>query len=260
MKKTILSHFYNEEYLLPWWLKHHKRFFDHGIMIDYNSTDKSCSIIKDICPTWDIVKTRNQYFDSEVIDREVEYYESLVDGWRVCLNTTEFLVGDYRYLDVISNMPQCQILLGNMIFVDTEKSKLDFNAPLYNQITNGFIEDVNGIYHLGIGSRAFRSMHNFAINYPPQGGRHFHGPSNVKNLIIFYYGYLLGVNKMLHRKTQIQNNMSAHEYSRFPQGHPNIVNKSLFIDRITRHQLPKCSDMTTEIQRLIKLQDRFICK
>ena len=75
MKKTIVSHFYNEEYLLPWWLSHHKNHFDYGIMIDYNSTDKSKEIIEEICPHWKIVKTKNEYFDSDIIDREVEEYE-----------------------------------------------------------------------------------------------------------------------------------------------------------------------------------------
>ena len=55
MRKTVVTHFFNEEYLLPWWLEHHKKYFDHGVMIDYNSTDSSVEIIKKICPTWTIV-------------------------------------------------------------------------------------------------------------------------------------------------------------------------------------------------------------
>ena len=62
MNKTVLTHFYNEEYLLPWWLDHHKKYFDHGILIDYASTDKSVEIIKEICPTWTEVKSKNEFF------------------------------------------------------------------------------------------------------------------------------------------------------------------------------------------------------
>ena len=69
---TIISHFYNEEYLLPWWLNHHKDMFDHGIMIDYDSTDNSVEIIKSICPKWTIVKSRNRFFQAKDIDSEVE--------------------------------------------------------------------------------------------------------------------------------------------------------------------------------------------
>ncbi|MBJ3789276.1 glycosyltransferase family 2 protein, partial [Bacillus sp. OA1] len=46
MKKTIISHFYNEEYLLPWWLMHHTKIFDHGILINRGSTDRSVEICK----------------------------------------------------------------------------------------------------------------------------------------------------------------------------------------------------------------------
>jgi len=35
----LFSHIYNEEYLLPFWLKHHKKIFDHGVIIDNFSTD-----------------------------------------------------------------------------------------------------------------------------------------------------------------------------------------------------------------------------
>ena len=67
--KTVISHFYNEEYLLPFWLKHHKKYFDHGILINYHSTDKSVEIIKEICPDWEIINTEYEEFlkgDNEV--------------------------------------------------------------------------------------------------------------------------------------------------------------------------------------------------
>ena len=43
---TVISHFYNEEYLLPWWLAHHTKLFDHGILINKGSTDRSVEICK----------------------------------------------------------------------------------------------------------------------------------------------------------------------------------------------------------------------
>ncbi len=41
LKTTLVSHIFNEEYLIPFWLNHHKTMFDQIIIIDYNSTDKS---------------------------------------------------------------------------------------------------------------------------------------------------------------------------------------------------------------------------
>ncbi|MCA3390648.1 MAG: glycosyltransferase family 2 protein, partial [Roseomonas sp.] len=39
--RSVICHFFNEAYLLPWWLKHHVPIFDHGVMIDHGSTDGS---------------------------------------------------------------------------------------------------------------------------------------------------------------------------------------------------------------------------
>jgi len=45
IKTTLLTNVFNEEYLLPFFLHHHKKMFDEIIVIDYNSTDKSIGIV-----------------------------------------------------------------------------------------------------------------------------------------------------------------------------------------------------------------------
>lgn len=91
LKKTVISHFYNEEYLLPWWLEHHRRMFDHGIMIDYRSTDESRRIIETYVPDWQILDSRNDEFSAVECDKEVMSIEQSLIGWKIALNTTEFL-------------------------------------------------------------------------------------------------------------------------------------------------------------------------
>ena len=71
MKLTLISHIYNEEYLLPFWLNYHKNIFDYGIIINYDSTDKSLAIIKEICPEWSIINSRNKYYIPHEVDNEV---------------------------------------------------------------------------------------------------------------------------------------------------------------------------------------------
>ena len=97
--KTIISHFYNEEYLLPWWLEHHRKYFDDGIMINYGSTDNSVNIIKEYCPNWKVIDSRNSSFSASSVDEEVMDIESNISGWKIALNTTEFLIGDYNSLN-----------------------------------------------------------------------------------------------------------------------------------------------------------------
>ena len=79
MASTVISHIFNEEYILPWWLEHHKKIFDHGIIIDYASTDRSLEIIKEICPTWEVVQSKNAEFNAMAVDVEVLEYERKIE-------------------------------------------------------------------------------------------------------------------------------------------------------------------------------------
>jgi hypothetical protein len=96
VKLTVITHFYNEEYLLPWWLKFHREVFDDGILIDHGSTDRSREIIAELCPDWRVVDTKLEWFDPVANDLEVNQYEREAPGWKIALNITEFLCGDVR--------------------------------------------------------------------------------------------------------------------------------------------------------------------
>ena len=45
-KRVVISHFFNEAYLLPWWLKHHREMFDHGV-------ESAAAVIRNRHPTAD---------------------------------------------------------------------------------------------------------------------------------------------------------------------------------------------------------------
>lgn len=103
MKLTLISHIYNEEYLLPFWLNYHKNIFDYGIIINYDSTDKSLAIIKEICPEWSIINSRNKYYIPHEVDNEVMDIEKKIDGYKICLNVTEYLFCDGNIKDFLIN-------------------------------------------------------------------------------------------------------------------------------------------------------------
>ena len=93
MSINLISHVYNESYLLPSWIKHHREMFDSAIIIDYASTDETIEVIKKFAPsTWRVVRSRNSEFDAGECDREVMEFEKSLTGWKIALNTTEFLV------------------------------------------------------------------------------------------------------------------------------------------------------------------------
>ncbi|NBD17283.1 MAG: glycosyltransferase family 2 protein [Cyanobacteria bacterium] len=92
MKLTLISHFYNEEFLLPYWLSYHSKIFDHGILVNYRSTDDSVQIIRELTPDWEIRESRNYDWDFIDADQELMEIEREIDGWKIILNTTEFIL------------------------------------------------------------------------------------------------------------------------------------------------------------------------
>ena len=91
---TIITHIYNEEFLLPFWIKHHLENFKDGIVIDFDSSDRSLEIVKELAPHWTIIQSPLKYFEAEPLDRFIEMIESTISGIRICLNVTEFFIGD----------------------------------------------------------------------------------------------------------------------------------------------------------------------
>lgn len=251
--KTVVCHFYNEEHLLPWWLNHHKHIFDHGIMIDYNSEDRSRDIIKEICPSWEIRPTRNENFDSIPVDQEVMDIEKVLDGWRMALNVTEFLYGN---TDHLKDLPDpTQYLIGNYVFVDMDNPDqgqitLDHSLPLHQQRYWGYDDFSNTGISVGKGGmgRMHRSIHNYPVIY--EGGRHF-GKNVAKSfddLVIFYYGYADSSEAGIKRKTQIQTKMSDSERGQNAGQH--VTDANGFIDRtVERRQHSR--DLRPELEVIL---------
>ena len=143
-KITLISHFYNEETLLPYWIKHHKVIFDHAVLINHGSTDSSVDIIKSMAPEWEIINSTLHEFDALITDFEVQKVEERTIGWKVCLNTTEFLIGPvketiehYERLGVKSIYPRA------MIMVDAEPGKkLSPDLSLIEQKSSGIPDNI----------------------------------------------------------------------------------------------------------------------
>ena len=237
MYKTIISHFYNEEYILPWWLEHHKKYFNHGIMINYTSTDNSVSIIKQICPDWTIINSRNEFFDAKLIDDEVSDIESAVSGWKTCLNTTEFLVGDFSLLN---NTPNQEITMPCFIMVDAEPEVL----PSYDK---SLIEQkYYGIHYHGRDplARRPRLIHNKTrVDYPL--GRHY--PDFITDkLKVLWYGWSPFNKRTLDRKLQIQNRIPDTDKAR-GFGTQHIADEETLNQIFRRDYFPFAVNLKSEI-------------
>jgi hypothetical protein len=249
MKKTILCHFYNEEWMLPWFLNHHKQIFDHGVMIDYHSTDRSREIIKEICPTWDIVTSRNTDFQADNIDTEVNDIERDIEGWKICLNVTEQLIGDYR---VMSDNGPGEIYIPSIFMVDVEYRDRVANPdfPLYEQYYHGFSFRDSDRDFL---ERRSRRLHSTMVPYPTNStiecmapGRHYNMYSDV-DLAILYYGWCPFDQGQLARKLQIQTQIPLID-RQLNRGFHHITNKETLTYRLEKEFITRSRDITKEIE------------
>lgn len=141
-KKTVIAHFYNESYFLPFWLKHHYKLFDHGILINHGSTDNSVEIIKNIAPTWEIMDSSVRDFDPYETDFEVQKIEEKTKGWKIALNITEFIWGDLDQLVALGERKKINAFsLQGWIMIDHDpKNVIKLNKGLVQQKPFGIKE------------------------------------------------------------------------------------------------------------------------
>lgn len=199
MSRTVIAHFYNEEFLLPWWLEHHKKIFDFGVMIDYASTDRSVEIIEKICPNWVIIPSRNQHFDHDIVEDETNDIQSQVTGWRMVLNVTEFLLGDYDAL--FSNEPGevFKLIPSYSLFDWNPQGTIDPDRPLWDQFR----------YGLGEPFRDARALHNYYYHMPP--GRHFKIKGEKHPGVMLHFANCMSSPEMMLRRLQVQYRQSDKE-------------------------------------------------
>jgi len=201
MKTTLLTNIFNEEYLLPFWLHHHKNMFDEIIIIDYRSTDKSVEICKSICPECKIITTRNEFFDARQIDIEFMDIENSIEGIKMVLNTTEFLFCQTSVKDVFSdNINPISYSISTVSPYSLNTYNINNNYELFSNLLNSDV-----VYH---DDRFTRQLHNF-----PNGcysiGRHssYNHCITTNKAFLVWFGYYPMNTHLLKRKLQIQQNI-----------------------------------------------------
>lgn len=200
MDITCIIHIYNEEYLLPFWLTYHKDIFAHGIIIDYQSTDRSVEICKNICPHWEIRQSANHSFGACAVDREVQDIEKTIDGFKIVLNVTEY------FIPINASLTTCDkqhTALKMHVYAPYSLPESEFYPKDLKEFFNSMAnEDVR--FHIAH-DRGYRIIHNH-----PEGkynfGRHFShlNPVHTDDYLIIWTGFYPMNEKMLARKLQIK--------------------------------------------------------
>lgn len=215
--KLCVTHFYNEELLLPFWLEHHKDIFDHVVLIDHHSTDRSVEIIKEICPTWEIRQTRNAEFNAINTDFEVMSVESEYEAdWKIALTTTEFLVvNDLARIEAfLLDSTDCQAVLPGSIMIDKERKPPEAGVSLIEQYPFGMWEDEICYEcippNLNLMGAPYRSrvIHNALVGAYAPGRHKSFLPRKISvdrsEAYIAWFGFAPAAESYLQRKIQIK--------------------------------------------------------
>jgi len=194
----LFSSFYNEEYLLPWWLEHHKKIFEHGVLVNYFSTDKSVEIIKKICPTWEIRDTKNRNWDFSDNDREWMEAEREFKGYKMVLTTTEFLMG---VPELKTKLTAFAIPMLRMVDVEP-KNRPTYDRPLVEQKHFGFVDK---------SANRYRFLHNY-YNGNYGVGRHSTKHKVIKSSEwIYKYVFSPWTDEFIERKLRMGDYMSSED-------------------------------------------------
>jgi hypothetical protein len=199
-KTTCLIHIYNEEYLLPFWLIHHKDMFDDILIIDYRSTDDSVKICKKICPNSRIITTMNEYFGAKCVDDEIMYLEKNIEGIKIVLNVTEFLFCERTIKEIFNDLNTTSISINCITPYSKNVCNINNN---YELLTNLMKDDITYHYH-----RGYRYIHNFPHGNYNIGRHQTYNPSiHTNEMHIIWLGFYPLNDHTLKRKMQIQTNI-----------------------------------------------------
>ena len=212
MQTTVIIPVYNEEYLLPFWLEYHKNIFDNIIVTNYHCTDSSIDIVKKICPNAIIYNTVNSDYDAINHDIETMNIETHIQGFKILLNVTEFLICDKPLKEILSSYKKDKVCIPMVAYAPYSEKRYD-NIKSYHDIFKNLVNDnfVYDTYESRIGHR-FLHNHNHG-NYHP--GRHTTNIQDIEavstSLHVLWLGYYPLNDDLIKRKIQIQYKRSVRD-------------------------------------------------
>jgi len=219
--RTIITHFYNESYLLPWWLKHHVEWFDNGVLINHASTDDSLDICRSLAPHWTIADSQLTDFDAYMNDFEVMKHEERIPGFKIALTMTEFLVPGAPLAELERRIVEKQAQAAKLpavILVDDDPSNVpSHGASLIRQKHHGYIESQHPELGPAGTTNYGRIYHRSAVGqyYPGRHHSYLYGADTLmEDIFIFKYTFSPWNPAMKQRKLQIGDRVSAADRQR----------------------------------------------
>jgi hypothetical protein len=173
---------YNEEFLLPFFLKHYDWVDKINVIYDQDSTDQTLKILKSN-PKINIIPFKFPDMMDDVLKTQKvnQEYSKIHDCCRVLVvDADEFIFTDKIMLKKI-NYPVVYVKLFN-VFRHKSEGDLDINKPIKDQRRHGFYEDV---YHKPIiaksGLDLLWGLGNHNITRTPRSPKNL--PIKIKQIV-----------------------------------------------------------------------------
>lgn len=218
IKSTLISHVYNEEYLIPFWLNHHKGMFDKLIIINHRCTDNTLEICKEIWSDCEIIQSATTCFDAKHTDDEVMEIERNNPGIKIALNTTEFLLfnehpfnkelSKHKIKELFSDSTKDSKCYAIRVLSPYSKNNYEVstNLELFSNLLN-----TDFMYHH---DRYIRLLHSYEDGSYHLGRHNSNHPLiNNSDLTILWFGFYPMNDNLLKRKLQIGPWLSQHDVS-----------------------------------------------
>ena len=133
-----VTNVYNEEVLLPHWIRHHARICARVIFLNWRSTDRSLEIIRNTAPSgWKVAHTPYGYYEGETMGFFAMQYMSHFKGSFVAIITAaEFLISP-NFFETSALEKQCQacaFVIPGVLIVGGD-DPFDYNCDLVGRYT-----------------------------------------------------------------------------------------------------------------------------
>lgn len=247
---TLISQIRNEEFLLPFFIDHHYERFENGIILDFGSTDRSISILKEMAPNWIIVDCSDQVFGAAKVDSLVHSIEENIQGVCLALTVTEFFIGDSRFISEGMVVPSYSLLRTSN---DPEIKQGQRFHEIYRFGVSPFQTNISGEteWLLRLKGRKVKSSKE---RYPI--GRHYE-VLGVSPFLIYRVANCLASKEMIKRRLQIQDFISQSDIKLgFGNQHTNHGRGLNFetLNQTIEIELLMSEDVSPEIFNALKLE------
>jgi len=172
---TVVSRFYNDELLVPFFLDHYSYVDEIVVVLEKSSNDRTRELLSRNSKVRTIeMECKNGYNAREVRDRKIEVINSITTDWVICVDVDEFIFPTgFRDVRKVLNCVSGNIVYANMwqVWKHRDEIDLDPSVKAIHLRRHGPVERGNGIndrqdnkpliFRSGINMKFGVGFHNF---------------------------------------------------------------------------------------------------